>query len=657
MKHKLRMGSDGEDGLSLGTSTSTARNRYYKFPKKFRKDGSSAVPHVSVPRKLRSAMKKRSRTAVSEKMNHVADGVELLRKDGSLKPKLKMKKSEARGCVTEGTQEPVTKDEEEVAEALFALAGVLSNTVKTDNTRSVGQGLGVNSSNMKKAESSVTPIHVEIAEGEVEEEPKTISYVDEAPNHWSNPVCSTGESVVLHCRNDPTQPNISVGKQASIASDDDIAEVNLHSTAFDSEKQHAIQKAICNSVVSGNWTELSKTRSKFSNLEKSPVTVKQPILAPIAVTCSQADVQQAIKETRNNGSSLRPDLSSAISCDSHGLEIPLQSSLANCSSQSPKLESSIVAKKDYQIAINSKNSWKRCTTHGYICRFIKVFQITERKNRSMMHSTALTTNEAQNQVARITVIDLTEERDDTIGVVCSSSCSGSTPEKNVTEVRNAILLHKRLIQDQQQAYTPYEIYTPQNQSLKFLSLSAGTSQLEASNGNNRAKNGLEILTQRCSPGLLSQKQPTIPFPMPQNCYASTSFCSHPSVAALHKMSPYVGGSPFGPTHMDAATASSQQQEQQQQKRALIMAHYKSRTVASPGIPNKHTEGPNLPPLFQNVQALYPPSLSSLELHGARCAPVLQQPSPTVKGQYHHIPSVYEAKKEGVRSENVPLRII
>lgn len=68
------------------------------------------------------------------------------------------KQSEAQGCVIDGTQGPITKDEEEVAEALYALAGVFSSVGKTDKARSAGQELGANSSNLTKAESLVTPI-------------------------------------------------------------------------------------------------------------------------------------------------------------------------------------------------------------------------------------------------------------------------------------------------------------------------------------------------------------------------------------------------------------------------------------------------------------------------------------------------------------------
>ncbi|KAL3505395.1 hypothetical protein ACH5RR_035236 [Cinchona calisaya] len=682
------VGSEIEDELRI-SSTSTSSTRRFKFPKKVFGD-CSTVCHVSVPRKLRSAIKKRNRESVSaplpvcKKLNHVVDGVRLLKKDGSLKSKLKMKQGEAEGCVTDITQGPVTKDEEEVVEALYALSGVFTTTVKTDKHTSTGQGLGANSSTWTKAESFVTPLDEE----KVEEKLETVSSRDEACNHSSNAVGSAVDTFRLHCLNETAEPHISIGKQPSVVLSSDIPEVNVPLTTFISENQHVIQKATCNSVVSGASTELSKSRSKLPNIEKSLVSDNYPaiVLAPLAAACSQNEVQHTIKETRNDGSSLRPDLTSATSCNSQGLGIPLQSRSANlpawfantsCSEQSPKLSSSVTSKKDAQVAINLKNSWKRCSAHVYISRFIKAFQNAERKSLSMMQSIELTTNKAPKQGANITAVDLTRERNGLTGVVSSDSFIGSAPEKSLTEVRNAILLHKRLVQDQQQASTAYEVYKPQNQNLDFLSLPAGSGRLDARNGISRSGNGPEVSMPLHLSCLLSQNQPFIPFQIPQNYCSSTSFSSHISLATMQKvqMPLYVGSTSYGPSLFDATASSSQQLKQQQQKgSSLFMAQYMS-GVASPSLPNKPTGGPDLPPVFQHVQTFLPSSHSSLEVLGPRYAPILQQQQqqqqqqlqlnsansllqpPAVKGQYHHLPSGYEANAATLQSDNVPLQII
>lgn len=179
-----------------------------------------------------------------------------------------------------------------------------------------------------------------------------------------------------------------------------------------------------------------------------------------------------------------------------------------------------------------------------------------------MQSTELTTIAAPKQGAHTSVVDLTGERNGLIGVVSSDSFIGFAPEKNVTEVRNAILLHKRLVQHQQQASTPYEGYTPENQvsfvlyfhvrlpfisyssrfkmfiflqSLDFSSLPAGSSQLETSNCISRPGNGLKVSMPLPFSWLLSQNHPPVPFQVPQNCFSSTSYTSHVSVSTVPKV--------------------------------------------------------------------------------------------------------------------------
>ncbi|KAL0360553.1 UNVERIFIED_CONTAM: hypothetical protein Sradi_3739800 [Sesamum radiatum] len=119
------MGSVGFDGEDE-SQPSTSNGKKYKLPRTLL-EGCGAVDHASVPRKLRSAIKKRGCESVtpplpiSKKQYNVSNGVEKLRKHGAKKSKMNMK------------QGHITKDEEEVAETLYALAGMFSDA-KKDNT-------------------------------------------------------------------------------------------------------------------------------------------------------------------------------------------------------------------------------------------------------------------------------------------------------------------------------------------------------------------------------------------------------------------------------------------------------------------------------------------------------------------------------------------
>ncbi|KAL1198646.1 hypothetical protein V5N11_001806 [Cardamine amara subsp. amara] len=97
-----------------------------KFPKKNLKD-TNGVDHASVPRKLRSAMKKRNLesvtklSSVSKKLNRSKTGIESFKKDLVKKENQEM---EAKATVAESMM--ISKDEKEVAETLYGLAGMFT---------------------------------------------------------------------------------------------------------------------------------------------------------------------------------------------------------------------------------------------------------------------------------------------------------------------------------------------------------------------------------------------------------------------------------------------------------------------------------------------------------------------------------------------------
>ncbi|PKI45672.1 hypothetical protein CRG98_033988 [Punica granatum] len=97
----------------------------FKLPRMFLEDR-NLVEQASVPRKLRSAMKKRSRESLSppipnsKKQKHSMSARGSPKKDGA-------KKTKKQGKSGSGFTGPITKDEEEVVETLYALAGMFLN--------------------------------------------------------------------------------------------------------------------------------------------------------------------------------------------------------------------------------------------------------------------------------------------------------------------------------------------------------------------------------------------------------------------------------------------------------------------------------------------------------------------------------------------------
>ncbi|CAA7042599.1 unnamed protein product [Microthlaspi erraticum] len=99
-----------------------------KFPKKNLKD-SNGVDHASVPRKLRSAMKKRNIESVSKlssgskRLNRSKTGIE---SSEDLMIKKENQEMEAKAMVPESMM--ISKDEKEVAETLYGLADMFTET-------------------------------------------------------------------------------------------------------------------------------------------------------------------------------------------------------------------------------------------------------------------------------------------------------------------------------------------------------------------------------------------------------------------------------------------------------------------------------------------------------------------------------------------------
>ncbi|KAG2313379.1 hypothetical protein Bca52824_024936 [Brassica carinata] len=111
------------------------KKKSLKLPKKSLKESNGVVhPHASVPRKLRSAMKKRNLESVSnlsspsKRFNHSITGIESLNMDLVEK---KNQKTDEKAIVSESMV--ISKDEEEVAETLFGLADMFTETISVDN--------------------------------------------------------------------------------------------------------------------------------------------------------------------------------------------------------------------------------------------------------------------------------------------------------------------------------------------------------------------------------------------------------------------------------------------------------------------------------------------------------------------------------------------
>ncbi|CAN4093981.1 unnamed protein product [Withania somnifera] len=575
-----------------------------KFPKKFFYEH-NGVDHASVPRKVRSASKKRIRRLISpplpisKRVNHMSDGAETLRKFVN-KSKLNLIHCGSSRCIKD-LEGPITKDEEEVAETLYALAGMVPHTDTLSESKINSQLPEVKKLDLPEPETSV------IASG-AEQDIRTTSsqFSAEALKQFPDVAVSAGEAA--------------------------------KSRSFDDASQ-------CDTSINTELLQIS-----------------------LPVVAYKANQQNTHKEKRNNGragSSLWPGLSAVGSSCSDILDSSPQFPIAKfpvwfgstgSNLQAQNTESCIPAVKDSQVPLDLRKSFKRCAAHVYISRLTKVLQTAMRGETVSLHPSGSSTPDGLKQENRIIQNRPTGKVNDMHGIVSNGSIA-STAEKNPTEVSNAILLHKRLLQDQQQASATSGLNCLVMQNVDFLSLSAGSYVMKGTNGANIAGHNLEA-------SVTSHKHPTLHFFPPQNSYSSAPFRYNPATAAAQQvlLPPYLGGASIFPSREATMALPRQMAQQDELQSAHIAAQYKF-GVSTSQMRDWQNAGIQMP-IFGPSQAQFVASSSSMEALSSKYAPPLlneqelmsistSRTSSRIRGQYYNFPSGLEGNGHGLYPNNVP----
>ncbi|CAK9148284.1 unnamed protein product [Ilex paraguariensis] len=647
------VGSDGED-----ERRPTGISKRIKFPKKYF-DDCNTVDHASVPRKLRSAMKKRNRESDSpplpdsNKTNNTVNGVELIRKDDTKRSKLNMQ-GDSGGSPSHATLGPITKDEEEVVETLYALAGMFPDTDKSDGTK-LDDG-----ASEAKAPVLLETENCKLASKVSKEQEEIKTFCSTASGDVTK-YSTTGEAVKVQSLNETSLPTLP-SKQLAMEFDNYVPRVDHPLKSLLCGTELSTERLSCNSLVFGGPSELNlNSRIKQPEPEGTSVSGRKVEIAFGQVTAlgHQHGQQNNITESTNNDSGLWPGLSSTgglaqtqePSLQSSTAKLPAWLGNATCATRLYLSNNVPITEKNDRVSVNGKKSCKRGSAHVYISHLIKAFQTTERKDSVPMRPTQLIADEGSKQGAVIAVNNPNGVKNGFNGVVANRSIVCAAAEKNPSEVRNAILLHKKLLQDQRQASTISGLYNPNKQSIDFLSLSAGGCGVEAHNNTNKSGIGMEPLTQVHVPYLQprAQSHMSMPFSMPSNRHSSDLFSDHLSAAAaqqVHMQLPQYLGSTFcSSTHLGATASPNQQQLQWTQ----LTSEYKLGGVAGPYIPNWQNGGQDSPSLIQYAHAIFPHPRSSLDLLGPKYAPILPQqqqqliavntslPPAKVKRQHHPLP--------------------
>ncbi|KAG2390545.1 uncharacterized protein HKW66_Vig0220490 [Vigna angularis] len=518
------------------SSALIATTKRFKLHRNFFNDCNGA----SVPRKLRSATKKRGRESMlldSEKVKNKVDGIESLKKDS-------VKKSKKQGIRRQWTPRevvsgPITKDEEEVAETLYALAGMFPDNGSNHNNKELeGESLPDNSSVLQNLEDNAS------AALALEDSILASATIQGASayGHESSPLEASKKSClnedVGQEQQQPAFPESTTPLMPSHGTSRTINNQNMPSVIVKSENGNRV--ALHDSELSLAMGLNMPRQSRISQVERKPHVEFEAR----EVDCKQ---QHMIKEQKGNeGLALWPGLSplaptSQAYLQSSAIKAPDWLEAAIRASKLDLMETSACSSSG-RVFI-PKRSWKKCAAHIHISHIIKSLEMPKRqviKETRLFDCHQPRAHEGSKRGVLLQAHSLNGMKNGVTSTVT-----------NPNESKNIILqqqCHYREIS--QSAPTPV-VYGPQKQNFNFLSLSAGSNGLKADNNNNNNKIGsrLEPLSKLQMPyfqSLAQQHGVVMPIPVAQSQYASTSFLDQLSVAGpqVRLQQPHYFGNPL-----------------------------------------------------------------------------------------------------------------
>ncbi|KDO84858.1 hypothetical protein CISIN_1g003719mg [Citrus sinensis] len=662
------------------SSMSSATAKRFKLPKKLF-DDCNGVDHSSIPRKLRSAVKKRNPESMSpplpdsKKLNHTVGEMESLKKDGLKKSKLNIVKQGSSDWSQKEVIGPITKDEEEVVETLYAMAGMFPENDSVNNSKLESSPSEAKPPALREHRESCTPAVKDSAVTE-EELGSTFPLRTSEAAPSSNVESSQKETAKTSAEVEEKPDS----KSFHVKTDSCVPPVNVHSTMpLLAKREHNSDEPSCNPVTFQGLPEPCRDSGLEQSTQETSLTGK-PELAVGSTTLRSEQVQQdTATESWRNGLALWPGLSPMVllGAGSSGpslqsTKIPAWLDAAVGASKPYSLENGpstrkvdFTPNKPYSLengpstrkvfkGATTNRSLKRCAGHVYISRLIRDLQMPENKEKSHLQCNQLKPPDE------------------------GQSIGSTTAERNSSEARSGILQHKRLHHDQLQTATESGLQTLQKQSFNFLSLSAGGLGAEDTNSFSRTRNNaLEPSSEFQVSHLhsLPQHQNFMPIAMPQTHYTSSypdkiSTSGTGSTQQVKLQLPSYLSSPFlGPAHTSSTILTKQHQQQQQQLwPAQLAAQY--RPTGHSTAMSQFSNWPNGrqdPTLIPCPQSLISPAPTSLEVlrpkystnsqhqhqhwlqHQQLMTITSSLPSSRVKRQDHHLPLVYEEIEGGFRT--------
>ncbi|KAL2346247.1 hypothetical protein Fmac_000247 [Flemingia macrophylla] len=535
-KEKVRSLSAVAKALSMGcrVSQSPKPSNKFKLPRKLPKD-CSGVDHASVPRKIRSAVKKRGRESVfgdSEKVNHGMNGMESPQKEG-------IKKSKKRRSPGWSMPGPITKDEEEVVETLYALAGMFPDNASNAKSELESESLPENSTLLQDQEESLS------ANATIEASGTTRDAGERSPtgckiNSFSN------ETIVQERTDFPesakllvTAPKINLQPVPTMVRSENVDKVALH----DSEL----------SLEMGLNVPVQPLISHIGR--KSDVEFQ----TAGGIDCKQE--QHIIKYQKGNEgptlwSGFSPTAPAGISASyllSSAGKVPDWLNIAIGAPKQDLMESCFSGGKISEIA-TQKKSWKTCAAHVHISHLIRGLEVSKGqvgKEHELYECHQMRAHQGTKSRVLMEAQNLNWIRN---GNSYATVAVRSATTSDSRETKNDILQHGLYLGVSQSPPTP-GVYCPQKHSFNFLSLSTGGSELKVNESFKKGESKLEPLSKSQVPyfHLLRQQHGLVPIQSP---YSSSAFLdqfpvAEPQVRLQQQQPPHYYGTPLRGDHFSS----------------------------------------------------------------------------------------------------------
>ncbi|KAJ8762118.1 hypothetical protein K2173_007268 [Erythroxylum novogranatense] len=566
---------------------------------------------------------------------------------------------------------PITKDEEEVVETLYALAGMFLDNGPSIRGEQEDSSLHGLHSALPEASENIPALEDSVV---VNKEFNSDHMLRGDDSGDPNPDPG-GEEV----------PEVVVNKESSVQEPPNQPKSEALLTELDSSvgcSKREEGMSVCDPVdfsISHLPNQDTCTIKQSADLEILLPISKLETARGLTIE-KQPDQQIKTEESDRKDPVLWSGLSSTVSSgprscgpssQSSFAKIPLWLDTAICSTR-PRSSQNFSSPGKVQLKTD-RASWRRCATHCHISRFIKFLQMSERKDDLESHSRQFGQHNVLNHGILTTINDLNSMRNTPNG-------AAEITENNLTEARTGILQSLRICKHQPQASQASGAYNSQKQSFNFLSLSAGGTGAEANNTFSRAMNGSEPLTQFQYPYMHVQVRhpPNLPpFSVSQH---STPYPDQHSAAAVKqaqlKLPTYLENSFYGPHATTVPLAKQQlQHHHQQQHKKQLWATQLSAQYRNVGTYTGMAQFPSwqrsqeLHSTAQHAQFIISPSPSPpVEVLSSKYHNISQQhhlmtfpsslPHARIKKQDHHLSSVYEETGGGFRSSGLlPLQLL